>query len=146
MTSRIVITPLGFGLGVALALGLLLRLLPALPGPLTTGDGGLIVVMVDDIRNAGMRLPAFTTYNSAAIPFAYPPLGLYGCAWLAQLLELSSLASVRLTALLLAVITLGLFALLAHRLIPPVAAVAAVLMYAVMPHAFDTSSKRPFPR
>lgn len=140
MTSRTVttISPIAFGLGAALALGALLRLLPAVPGPLTSGDGGLIVVMVDDIRKAGMGLPEFTTYNDAGIPFAYPPLGLLACALLAELLNLTSLESVRLTAFLLSVITLGVFAVLARRVLPPVAAVSAVLMYALMPHAFDT--------
>ena len=40
-------------------------------------DGGLFKTMVNDIIGNGYRLPAFTTYNHAQIPFAYPPLPFY---------------------------------------------------------------------
>ncbi|MCV0384794.1 MAG: hypothetical protein K5799_15340, partial [Erythrobacter sp.] len=33
--------------------------------------------MASEIRAANFTTPAFTGYNSAQIPFAYPPLGLY---------------------------------------------------------------------
>ena len=40
-------------------------------------DGGLFYTMVSDIVANGYKLPAFTTYNQAQIPFAYPPLPFY---------------------------------------------------------------------
>lgn len=139
MTSRFGFStqPAAFAALVALALGSLVRLLPALPGPLTSGDGGLIVVMVDDLRNAGLQLPLVTSYNATDLPFVYPPLALYAAAGLAELFDLSSLAVVRILAAALSLATLGVFAILAGRLLAPAAAAGALLAYALMPHAYD---------
>lgn len=139
MSSRLAALsgPVTFGLLVAAGLAAVVRLVAVLPGPLTPGDGGLIVVMVDDLRHAGFVMPQVTTYNAADIPFVYPPLGLYGTALLAGLLGLSSLDGVRLVAAVLSLATVGTFALLALRLLPATAAAGAVLMYALMPHAYD---------
>jgi hypothetical protein len=126
-----------FGLVVALGLGTLVRVLPAVEGPLTSGDGGLFVVMVDDLRGSLPAMPEFTTYNGGAIPFVYPPLALYGAAVLAELVDASSLAVVRFVPLVLSLLTLGAFAVLAGRLLAPAAAVGAVMAYALMPHAYD---------
>jgi hypothetical protein len=129
--------PLAFAIAVALGIGILVRIVPVLDAPLTTGDGGLIVVMVDDLRAAGLALPAVTTYNHAHLPFGYPPLGLYTAAGLGELTSLSSLDVVRILALLLSFATLGAFALLAFRVVPAVAAVGALAACALMPHAYD---------
>ena len=139
MTSRFgfATQPAAFAALVALALGTLVRLLPTLPGPLTSGDGGLIVVMVDDLRNAGLQVPLVTTYNDAGLPFVYPPLALYAAAGLAELFDLSSLAVVRILSTALSLATLGVFAILAGRLLAPAAAAGALMAYALMPHAYD---------
>jgi len=139
MTSRFgfATQPAAFAALVALALGILVRLLPALPGPLTNGDGGLIVVMVDDLRNAGLQLPLVTTYNAAGLPYVYPPLALYAAAGMGELFELSSLAVVRILPAALSLATLGVFAILAGRLLAPAAAAGALIAYALMPHAYD---------
>jgi hypothetical protein len=129
--------PVAFAIAVALGIGILVRILPVMDAPLTTGDGGLIVVMVDDLRSAGLALPAVTSYNHADLPFVYPPLGLYTAAVLGELTSLSSLAVVRILALSLSLATLGAFALLAFRVVPPVAAAGALAAYALMPHAYD---------
>ena len=139
MTSRFgfATQPAAFAALVALALGTLVRVLPTLPGPLTSGDGGLIVVMVDDLRNAGLQLPLVTTYNAAGLPFIYPPFALYAAAGLADLIDLSSLAVVRILSSALSLATLGVFAILAGRLLAPAAAAGALMAYALMPHAYD---------
>jgi hypothetical protein len=82
-------------------------------------------------------MPEVTTYNAADIPFVYPPLGLYVAAILGELFGLSSLDAVRILAGALSLATVGTFALLALRLLPPVAAGGAVFMYALLPHAYD---------
>ena len=64
-------------LGVALLTGLGLRLAPILLADFPLKDGGLFVTMARDIRNAGFGLPAFSTFNTGDVPFAYPPLGIY---------------------------------------------------------------------
>ncbi len=129
--------PVAFTLLVAFGVAAAVRLAAVLPGPLTPGDGGLIVVFVDDLRRAGFVMPPVTTYNFADIPFVYPPLGLYGAALVGELLGLSSLDAVRVVAGLISLATVGAFALLALRLLPAAAAAGAVLMYALMPHAYD---------
>lgn len=139
MTSRLAALPrpVAFALMVAFGLAAVVRLVAVVPGPVTPGDGGLIVVFVDDLRRAGLVMPPVTTYNFADLPFVYPPLGLYATAVLANLFGLSSLDGVRIVAALLSLATVGAFGLLAFRLLPTVAAVGAVLVYALMPHAYD---------
>src|SRR5688572_7499126 len=60
-----------FGLAVALALGVLVRLIPVLGAAGAVGDGGLIHSMVDDVRAASLAIPFETSYNSLDIPFVY---------------------------------------------------------------------------
>ena len=79
-----------------MALGILIRLLPALPGPLTNGDGGFVVSMVEDIRHASLAYPEVASYNSLGIPFLYPPAALFMGASLAAVAGADSLAVVRL--------------------------------------------------
>ena len=112
MTSRLadLSRPVAFVLLVSAGLAAVVRLVAVLPGPLTPGDGGLIVVFVDDLRRAGFVMPEVTTYNDFGIPFVYPPLGLYVAAFLAEILGLSSLDGVRLVAGLLSLATVGTFA------------------------------------
>lgn len=64
-------------LGLALTVGLLLRLAPMLLSDFPLEDGGLFATMANDIRNSQFALPMFSTYNAGDVPFAYPPLGLY---------------------------------------------------------------------
>ena len=44
-------------------------------------DGGLFYVMIGDLIRNGFQLPLTSSYNAAAIPFLYPPLGLYATGW-----------------------------------------------------------------
>jgi hypothetical protein len=64
------------GLGVALAMGVLVRMLPVLGAAGPLGDGGLIHAMVEDLRASGLAVPPTTTYNELDIPFVYTPAAL----------------------------------------------------------------------
>ncbi|MEO6579442.1 MAG: glycosyltransferase family 39 protein [Candidatus Limnocylindria bacterium] len=100
------------------AAGGLLRLLPLLGADVPVNDGGLFLTMARDIRADGFALPLTTTYNDMAIPFAYPPGGLY------------------LTALLLSV---GIGADDALRWLPFVASVATIpVVYLIGREIFGT--------
>ena len=114
--------------------GALIRLGPALASPFPLHDGGLFVVMIRDIRAAGMSLPATTSYNGGGIPFDYPPLAL----WLAALLPADPLTIVQFAGPLAAVLTVPMVYMLALELLPgrPYAYVAA-LLYAVVPRGWD---------
>lgn len=66
-----------FAMGVVLALAAIVRLQPLGASTFPLNDGGLFSHMASDLARNGFLLPRFTTYNGEAIPFAYPPLGLY---------------------------------------------------------------------
>ena len=68
----------------SLLFGAFVRLLPVLQSPFPLNDGGLFYTMAQDILAAGFKLPLYTTYNHAGIPFIYPPLGLYLLAFLSR--------------------------------------------------------------
>lgn len=57
--------------GVAVRLGYLMRT------DFPINDGGLFYTMIRDLQANGYRLPVYTSYNQANIPYAYPPLGFY---------------------------------------------------------------------
>ena len=126
-----------FWLGVALALGVFVRLLPVLGAAAAVGDGGLIHSMIDDVRAAGLAIPSETSYNSLDIPFVYPPGAIWVAAALGEATNVATLDLLRWLPLLLSIAVLGAFAWLAWRVLPPVAAIGAALAYALMPHAYD---------
>ena len=105
---------------------------------LTTGfvlhDGGMFVVMIRDIRAAGMGLPPTTSYNGGGLPFDYPPLAL----WLAALVPADPLTIVRYAGPVAAVFTVPMVYLIALELLPgrPYAYVSA-LLYALVPRGWD---------
>jgi hypothetical protein len=61
----------------ALAIGALVRGWHIWGADFPLNDGGLFYVMVRDLQRAHYHLPAFTSYNSAHIPFGYSPLAFY---------------------------------------------------------------------
>ena len=114
-------------LGLALLFGVFVRILPAPLAGLPINDGGMFAVMMRDLRANHFFLPAFTTYNYAEIPFAYPPLGLY----LGALMEALGVPEFQVLLWLpafFASATVPLFYLLANELLSnsPRAAVATV--------------------
>ena len=124
-------------LGVALALGVLVRALPILGAAGPVGDGGLIHAMVEDIRAAGLTVPAHTSYNDLDIPFVYPPLALILAALAGEVSGASTLTLLSWMPLLISIGTLLAFTWLAWRVLPPIAAIGAAFAYALMPHAYD---------
>ena len=58
-------------------LALSIRLSFVLPSDFPLQDGGFFYRLIRDLQEAGFALPNFSSYNSAGIPFAYPPLGFY---------------------------------------------------------------------
>ena len=125
------------GLSAALALGVLVRLLPVLGAAGPVGDGGLFHAMVYDIRAAGLAVPSTTSYNDLEIPFVYPPLGLLAAAVVGEVTGASTLDLLRWLPFLLSIAVLAAFAWVAWRVLPPVAAVGASFAFGLMPHAYD---------
>ncbi len=137
------------GLMVALTLGGLVRLSYVLAADFPLHDGGLFYVMARDVQQAGYALPAYTTYNDAAIPFAYPPLGFYSAAALDSLTSWSLDDAFRVLPLVVNWLTIGAFWLLSRALVRALApsrigdharslAVAcATVAFALLPRGFE---------
>src|SRR5689334_7736814 len=69
-------------LAAAVLVGVGVRAFHVLHFDFPLNDGGLFYQMARDLQNNGYKLPSETTYNSAHIPFGYPPLGMYLAALL----------------------------------------------------------------
>jgi len=125
------------GLGAALLLGAAVRLGYVLAAAFPLHDGGLFYVMTRDLQRNGYALPATTTYNAAALPFAYPPLGFYVAGLAATLMPWSLLAVFRGWPLLCCLLLIPAFFALASRLLGPRAAACAVVAFALLPRSFE---------
>ncbi|MBA3521362.1 MAG: hypothetical protein H0T90_02505 [Gemmatimonadales bacterium] len=121
----------------AIALGVLVRVYHVLSQDFPLNDGGLFYAMARDLQAAGFRLPAFTSYNQASIPYGYSPLGFYLAGWLDAATPLSLLETFRWLPLVVTCLTVAAFAGLARALLAQRAAVvAAVLAFALLPRSF----------
>jgi hypothetical protein len=85
-----------------------------------------------------LALPAFSSYNSVAVPFAYPPLGLYFYAILSLTTRFSLLQLVQYGPPILSAASIPAFYMLAKAVVKskPQAAMAT-LVFALLPRAFD---------
>ena len=113
--------------------GAIFRLLPVLLTSFPLHDGGMFVVAIRDIREAG-SLPATISYNGAGIPFDYPPLAFL----VAAILPFDPLTIVRFAGPIFAMLTIPVFYLIALEILPgrPYAYMAS-LLYAIAPRGWD---------
>jgi hypothetical protein len=119
-------------------IALAIRLLPALSAQAPLNDGGLFYSMIRDLQHNGYRLPLFTSYNNAGIPFAYPPLGFYLTGFITGLSHAHLLDVARLLPSIISGLTIPVFFLLAKEvLISNSQAMLATLIFALTPRAFD---------
>ena len=130
-------SPFGVACAAAILLGCVIRARPVVLSDFPLNDGGLFYLMSDELRGAGYRLPTFTEYNAARIPFAYPPFGFYAAAALADVTSLDLVQVVRLLPLVTTCATLVAFLLLARSMMTDrVAIVASVTAFALVPRSF----------
>ena len=130
---RVSIAPTVLGVAMVMLVGAVFRLAPALVASFPLHDGGMFVVAIRDIREAG-SLPATLSYNSAGIPFDYPPLAFL----VAAVLPFDPLTIVHFAGPITAMVTIHLLYLIALEVLPgrPYAYLAA-LLYAVIPRGWD---------
>ncbi len=122
----------------ATLLGLYVRILPALSTDFPLNDGGLFYQITQDIQNAHYALPSFTSYNSAGIPLAYPPLSFYLAALLADVSGWSLIDIVRLLPPVLSALTVPAVMLLSRTLLSSwVQASLAAIAFALVPSSFE---------
>lgn len=123
--------------GLAVIVGGYIRLAPALSANFPVVDGGLFYTMGEDLRANGYLIPAFTSYNDANIPFAYPSLSFYFFELLSQATGISVLDIMRLLPPLISTLTILALYLLANKILGSswLAAVASAA-FAFLPNAF----------
>lgn len=127
---------LSAGLATAILAGVAIRCWLILSRDFPLNDGGLFYAMAGDIRHNGYALPVTTTYNGAALPFAYSPLALYAAAVMADL-GAPLADALRFLPLLATCLLLGAFVLLARELLATRAeVVAATFAFALIPRSF----------
>jgi len=121
----------------AVVAGALVRVLPA-TGGFPVNDGGMFTVMIEDLKAANFALPAFTTYNGADIPFAYPPLGFYLGALVSMLPGFDVLRALVWLPVVTSIATLAAFYPLARRFLGVhEAALLATFALAFTPRAYN---------
>lgn len=118
--------------------GLGIRLAVVATSPFPLNDGGLFYTMITDLVSNRLALPAFSSYNSVAVPYAYPPLGLYFYAILSLTTRFSLLQLVQYGPPILSAASIPAFYVLAQAIVKskPQAAMAT-LVFALLPRAFD---------
>lgn len=122
---------------IAMLFGTIVRLWEPYNSIISVNDGGMFCVMVKDILKAGYALPVYTSYNSAGIPFAYPPLAFYFTAFLSQLTGIEPLAFFRWLPALLAILTIPAFYFCALAVLESeILAGAAVISFALLPRSY----------
>ena len=137
MLRRRFATPFGIACTLAIALGCLVRARPVLLADFPLNDGGLFYLMTEELQRAHFRLPDFTSYNAAHIPFAYPPFGFYVAGMLAEVPSWTLMRVVQLLPLATTCATLVAFLLLARQMVTErVAVVAALIAFALVPRSF----------
>lgn len=124
---------------LALGLGAVIRLAAlGLGDGFPLNDGGMFLVMVEDLRANGYALPERTSYNGGEIPFAYPPLPFYLASVLASLGAGSTLELLRVLPLLFSILTIPAFWLLARSMLrSPLQASLATLLFVAIPRSFN---------
>ena len=119
-------------------IALILRLVPALTANFPLNDGGLFYSMIQDLQSNHFVLPAFTSYNHAQLPFAYPPLAFYVVGLISSLFQIDPLDLLRFLPPVVSAICIPLFYLLAKRVTSdPLQIIFAVLLFAFTPMAFE---------
>jgi hypothetical protein len=121
----------------ALLFGAVVRFVPAASNGFPLNDGGMFYTMIGDLKANHFILPYFTTYNSADIPFAYPPLGFYISAIFSSLFPVSDLQVLLWLPALVNTITIFFFYKFAEQILPSsTSAALAALAYALSSRAF----------
>ncbi|HKN85866.1 MAG TPA: hypothetical protein VJV04_03295 [Nitrospiraceae bacterium] len=120
-----------------IAMGILMRVRYVWTADFPLNDGALFYLMTQELMEAHFHLPLFTSYNFAAIPFAYPPFGLYAAALLATFTPFSLIDIVRFLPLAIDILAISAFALLARSiLVEPHRVAVAVFAFALLPRGF----------
>lgn len=119
-----------------LALGVRLALVLTSGFPLN--DGGLFYTFSLDLLRNGLVLPAYSSYNAADIPLAYPPLAFYLVAIFHIISRLPVLDIIQVVPAVLSAASVPAFYLLGAEMLPSRRQAAlATLLFALIPRTSD---------
>lgn len=122
----------------AILFGAIIRFAAPLNAQGPVNDGGLFLQMVDDLQTNDFMLPKFTAYNTADIPFAYPPLGFYLVGFIQNLTGVPLFVLFTwLPALFSTVAIFGFYFFATQLMQDNLKAAVAALFYACIPKSFD---------
>ena len=122
----------------AIAVALLVRCAHIFRSDFPLNDGGLFYLMTQELQAAHFRLPAFTAYNGAEIPFAYPPASFYLAGALNSLTGIPLTQLLRFIPLLATSLLVVAFWRLARSILRDRVTVGlAVLAFALVPRSYS---------
>jgi hypothetical protein len=117
--------------------GTLLRLFFVLRADFPIHDGGMFYVMIRDLQSNNYHLPWYTSYNSANIPYLYPPLPLYLVGLVEELTSWQLLEILRIFPVVFSVLTIPAFYLLSKTILKSKEAIVfSVFVFAFIPVSF----------
>ncbi|MGI9148389.1 MAG: hypothetical protein ACR2IK_17880 [Chloroflexota bacterium] len=123
---------------IALLFALAARLPYFVGSDFPLNDGGLFAVMAQDLFANHFALPAFTSYNSDSIPFAYPPGAFYAVAALHALMGFDVIAVERWLPLFADLASVVAVTALARATLRGAWAVAlAPIIFALLPRSYE---------
>ena len=118
--------------------GFAVRISAPLSGSFPLNDGGLFYKMILDLQGNHFILPDYTTYNNAALPFAYPPFAFYFYGLIASAGQVSVLKLMQFLPSIVSALTIPAFYLLAKEILDSKAQAAlALLAFTFVPRTFD---------
>jgi len=119
-------------------IGLAVRISAPQSASFPLNDGGLFYRMILDLQANHLALPSHTTYNNAAIPFAYPPFAFYVYALISSASHISLLKLMQFLPSIVSALTIPAFYLLATEiLVSKTQSGLAALAFAFVPRGFD---------
>jgi len=125
-------------IGLAIILGAIVRTQYISNSDYPINDGGFFFQMVEDLIDNGFRLPKYTTYNQANIPFAYPPLAFYLTGWLHYYFGIPKLTLFQYLPVIVSVFTIPAFYYLTNGFLEDKFYRAlATFFFAMIPRSFE---------
>ena len=123
--------------GILFIFGLIIRLFFFVGNTFPLHDGGFFYVLIQDLLSNNFALPAFSSYNNAAIPFIYPPFGFYFVGGLERLFGADRLLLMRIVPLLVTSLTVPAFYFLALELLKDrEQAFASAIIFSLLPYSY----------
>ncbi len=100
-------------------------------------DGGIFLPTIEKLSKELFPLPETMGYNSSAIPFAYPPLGMYLATIVIKIFPVPSLPLFTVIPFILSVVCIYLYCILAYKLTQSrTIAALSTLITAIIPESF----------